>query len=491
MARQISLPPEIVTSDKTPRSAIAFDKTSGVKQVADTARAELLVGQRLVAGSQAVNTPVDIYRETAGEALFGQGSALDVAIKAAFKAHPYVKLTAVAVDDAIGSVAATATLTFAVNAAYDGYYALRVMGVTVLIPITKADTPTVIAASGAAAINAIKDLPVTAAAALGVITLTARNKGALGNGIQLRGDFSRSDIATTATLSGPSLTGGAGVASLANALAACAGARYHVVVPLLDDSASGQAARDHVEMQSDGEHGLGEISIQAINGTLSTATTLSAALNGYRSQIYATNASESWFVQIAAAAGAVESSEEVATRPRNTLELKGIIAPPVASRWLYHTETRALLDNGVSPLVVRPGERVSILRAVSTYTRNASGDPDYSVLDITTALGFDYFRDNIALMFDTNYARSRWAEDQAEDDLPPDVATPSKVGLDLLNVARDMEALGIVSHVEQHAAEFVVNKVGTQCQFSVPAEIVEGLHEKLGKVVLIRRPFAA
>ncbi len=41
----ITLPTEIITFDKTPRVAIAFDKTSGVKQTVDTAREVLLVGQ--------------------------------------------------------------------------------------------------------------------------------------------------------------------------------------------------------------------------------------------------------------------------------------------------------------------------------------------------------------------------------------------------------------------------------------------------------------
>ena len=492
MTRSIALPPEIVTSDKTPRTAMGFDTTSGVKQVSDTARRVLLIGQRAATGTQPVNTPVDIFRETGGEDLFVAGSALDVAIKAAFKAHPGVKLTAVAVDDAVGSVAASATLTLVGNAAVDGAYHLRIAGKEVIAAIVKGDTPTVQATAIAAAINADKSLPVTAANVAGVVTITAKSKGTLGNGIQLRGEFSRTDIVTTGTLSGTALSGGTGVASIANALAAVGGERYHIVVPLLDDSASGTDARDHVELQGDAEHGKGEIVVQAVTGTLSSATTLSAALNGMRSMIYALNGTESWFVQLAAAVAATMSSEEVATRPYNTMVVKGIKAPPVEKRWLYGTETRALIDNGVSPLVVQPGERVGILRAVSTHVRNAAGDPDFATLDITTILGFDDLRDNVTLMFNTNYGRSRWVEDGDDDgDMPADVATPSAVRMDLIGVARAAQSRGIVSHVENYLDEFVVQKVGTQCQFSIPADIVEGMHERLGKAVLMRAAFAA
>ena len=61
----------------------------------------------------------------------------------------------------------------------------------------------------------------------------------------------------------------------------------------------------------------------------------------------------------------------------------------------------------------------------------------------------------------------------------------------LLGSMRAEERLGIVQHVEANADNVVVERDGTSCLFSVPADIVPGLHEILGKVVLIRNAFSA
>jgi phage tail sheath gpL-like len=282
---------------------------------------------------------------------------------------------------------------------------------------------------------------------------------------------------------------GVGSAAVTTALAACTGQRYHIIADLLGDSTSGASMETHVDSESDGEHGHGEIFVQVVNGTQSTATNQALALNSNRGVLGAINTSETWSVAACAAMAAAMSREEVATRPYNGMQLNGVIAPPVEKRWT-RTETRTMINNGVTPLFVKPGENVAIMRAVSMGVKNSSGSYDYSCLDITKYQAFDYLRDAITLMFETNYANARWADSDDDGLLPADVATPEKVTIDLIDVARDAEADGIISNVTALEDEFVVEKVGTSCRFSVPAAIVDGMHEKLGKVVYINRPLA-
>lgn len=481
----ISLPTEIITSDKTPRVAVAFDKTSGAKQTSPTAQYVLLVGQMAASGATvAANTPTVLTREDDAAGFFGAGCILDYAARAAFLANPFVILSAVAVADS--GVKAAGTVTFAGNAGISTIYRLRIAGVEYAPNITLADTPTIQGASLVAAIMADPNCPCTAAAAAGVVTITAKNGGTVGNGIALVGAYDApvAQVVSTATLSGATLAAGTGAASIAAALASATGSRYHKIAILLDDSASAAAASSSVNSEGDAEHAHGEVFVQALNAALSAQTTLALATNAARGVQVAISGSESWSVAICAATASAMSREEVATRPYNTMPINGIKAPPIATRWI-RTETRALLDNGVTPLVVVPGEVVTILRAVVTGVKNAAGNFDYSTLDVTKIQGFDFFRDNIILMFNTNYPKARWADSDPDGLLPPDVATPEKVTADLINVARDMEALGIVQNVDALKAQFIVNKVGTQCQFSVPALIVDGMHEKLGKIVNI------
>jgi phage tail sheath gpL-like len=478
-----TLPTEIVQSDKTPRTAIAFDKNSGVKQQSSTAREVLLVGQMLAAGGTAtVSVPYELFRENDSEALFGKGSILDFAAKAAFKAHPFVKLSAVAAADA--GVKATGTVVFATNATGSTTFQLRIAFVPVQIDITTGDTPTIAGDALVAAITANTSLPVTALNAAGTVTLTAKNGGTVGNGIQLRGAMA-SSVGMTATVAA-SLSAGTGAVSIAAALAGTVAKRYHEHAILLDDSVSGVAARGHIDTQAGAEVGFGCHAHQAMNAALGTNTTLALALNASRGALGSINGSESWSVAIAAALAAVHSAEEVPNRPMNTVVLNGIAPPPVEKRWT-RTETRNLLDNGCTPLVVVPGEKVAILRSVITGVKNAAGAFDYSTLDIGITRAFDDIRDNIKLMFDTNYPRARWADEDPDGLLPADVATPAKVKQDLIDVCREAQSRGICQQVEALKDQFVVQKVGTHCEFSIPANIVDGMHEKLGSIVLYRR----
>ncbi len=477
---EISLPSEILTSDKTPRTAVAIDRTSGVKQKADTAREVLLVGQMLSTAVVAAATPTQLLREDDGANYFGARSIIDIACRAAFKANPFVKLSAVGIADA--GTKATATVTFSTTATGNTVYRLRIAGKEVAIDIATGDTATVIGDALVAAINSTAvTLPVSAANSSGTVTLTAKNGGTVGNGIKLAGAFD-ANVTTTAALSASALSGGSGAVTITTALAACASKRYHEIALLLDDSTSGGAVKSHVNTEGDAEHGHGEHCWQAVNGSLSTNTTLSLALNGLRNIVLSTNASESWSVEIAAAAAAAASRVETTTQPLNNLVLEGILPPPIASRWT-RTETRTLIDNGCSPLVVLPGEQVAFSRVVSTGVKNSSGDWDYSLLDVPKLRGLDYFRDNLVLMFNTNYSASRWADEDPDGLLPTDVATPEKVKVDLIDVAREMEGLGVLQRVSKYEDEFVVEKRGSACYFSCPAAVVDGMHERLGKIV--------
>lgn len=495
---RISLPTEIVQSDRTPRTAIAFDRSSGVKQIPDGAKEVLLVGQSVAGGLAVAGIPTPLTREDDGALYFGAGSMIDIACRAAFKAYSFVLMTAVGIADA--GVKATATLTFATNASGSTIGRVRIMGIEVAFDVTLNDTPTIMGDSFVAALAAVHaktPLPVTAVNVTGTVTLTARNGGVVGNGIQLRlGGLGNTgfdqNVTSTATLSGAAMgsaTPGTGTASPTTALAAATGKRYHLPVDLIGDATSGALLRTHTDTESDAEHDHGEIFAQAVNTTQSASTTQALALNALRGTLAAINGCENWTVQIAAAYAAVLSSEENPARPYNTLVLNGIKAPPIEKRWT-RLETRILLANGVSPLVVIPGDKVAIMRAVSMGVKDTGGNYDYTTLDINKFQVFDFFRDAITLMFATNYPRALWADSDPDGLLPSDVATPDKVLKDLLDVARDMEALGFIQNVTALEDQFVVEKVDDQCVFSVPAAIVDGMHRKYGKIVNINRPLA-
>jgi phage tail sheath gpL-like len=119
-------------------------------------------------------------------AAFGRGSMLARMAAAFRKIDGNSRLYAIALDDAVGSTAATGTITVTGPATAAGTIALMVAGVAVPVGVVNAASAATVATAIAAAINAKPDLPVTAAAAAAVVTLTSRNKGTCGNAIDIR-----------------------------------------------------------------------------------------------------------------------------------------------------------------------------------------------------------------------------------------------------------------------------------------------------------------
>jgi phage tail sheath gpL-like len=484
----------IDTSGLTPRHATEFDSTSGSAATPDTTQFLLLVGQRINTAVTPVNTVVDLFSEADGAALFKAGSMLDFMCRAAFAAFPNARISAVAVDDAGGAVAATANVIFGGGAATDdGAVETRIAGRVVRSVINSGDVESVIAARHVADINAIAGLPVTAAVNGGNnkrVDLTAKNKGTHGNYITLTTKLTVSGIGSTTTASAARLSGGTTDPDIAPALAASAPKRCHKVAAGANDATTAGALKSFVRQQSDPDHEKGEIGMQAITTVLSDATTLANGLEHERSMVLWLKDTDSLPCEVAAAVGAVMTSETNPARPWNTATVLGLFPPPVASRPI-RTETDNVLANGVTPLVVNALGDVTIMRAVTTKVQNAQGSTDFTLLDVTTITSFDWLRDCINLMIETYFSRANVADDDAEGDLPPDVVTPSKFKIALLNVAREREAEGVCQHVEQLASQIEVDRVGGQLEYQLPADFVPGLMQVFGKVVLFTKALPA
>src|SRR6266478_10028394 len=121
----------------------------------------LLVGVQITATAKAVvNIPLAISSQAQADYFFGQGSQLANMFKA-YLANNFAG-SAFGLPMVEGSAAATGTITVATPPTAAGQYDLNVHGVNVPVNVTATDTVTIVAAAIAAAINANKDLMVTA-----------------------------------------------------------------------------------------------------------------------------------------------------------------------------------------------------------------------------------------------------------------------------------------------------------------------------------------
>jgi len=149
----------------------------------------LLIGQKLSAGTQAVNTAILVSTTDQAKTLFGTGSML-ARMHAFYRAQdPFGEVWCIAVADNDGGTAATGTITATGPATAAGTVPLYIAGQLLSVAVASGDSASVIAASINTAINAATNLPVTSTVSAGVVTLTCRWKGLTGNDISLLDSF--------------------------------------------------------------------------------------------------------------------------------------------------------------------------------------------------------------------------------------------------------------------------------------------------------------
>lgn len=462
----------IPSSIRKPGKYFEFNTALAVRTLPGNLQKTLIVGQRLAAGSVAANTPVDVFSDVEAANYFGRGSVAHLMARAALQANNYLALTMIALDDAGGSTAGAKTVTFTGTATGSGSATLNVGDQQVVIPVSNADTPTVIAAALVAQIGKQPDLPYTAAAALGVVTLTAKNKGTLGNGIVVSASSTAASVAVAVAAG----AAGATDPTLATALATVFAAGHNIIISAWNDATNLTALRTHLDNVSGPMEQRGAIGVYAHTGTLAASTTLAASINSGRITGYLLPTAYEQSYEVAAAYGAVIASEEDPARPLNLLPLTGILANPLSNR-LGRTEQENALYNGVTPSEIGLGDKVQIVRAITTYIVDPQGVTDISLLDLTTIRTLDYVRkacrERIALRFPREKLSAR---------------TPAKVRSELLDVLYKLEELEIVENVDQWKDQLIVERDSqdpNRLNAKIPVDVVNGLHVFAGRIDLI------
>lgn len=461
----------IPSSIRKPGKYFEFNTKLAVRTLPGNLQKLVLIAQRLATGTVLAGVPTDVFSDAEAGLMFGRGSQLHLMVAAAMAANPYLQLSAIALDDGAGT-AASCTITFTGTATAAGTATLWIGDYRVDLGVSVGDTAANEAAALKALIDTLPDLPMTASVAAAVVTLTAKNKGTLGNQIKVSASMA---LAAGLTVAASAVAGGATDPDIQAALTPLFAAGHHIVATSLQDSANLTKLRTHLDNVSGSLEQRGTVGVYAQTGTLATATTLAATINSGRISAPLLPGTISLPWEVAAAYAAVLAFEEDPARPLNTLALTGIAAPPLLSR-LSRTEQENALNNGVTPLEVGPGEKVQIVRAVTTYTKDPQGILDISLLDITTIRTLDYVRracrDRISLRFPREKLSQR---------------TPAKVWSELYDVLLKLEELEIVENVEANKGLLIVERDlqdPNRLNARIPSDVVNGLHVFAGRIDL-------
>ncbi|MEN4195439.1 phage tail sheath subtilisin-like domain-containing protein [Serratia marcescens] len=460
-----------------------FNTTLASRALATNDQKLVILAQRTTLPTAAERlTPVDVFSDEEAAVYFGRGSQAHRMAKAAIYANGYLQLAIVGLEDAAEGVAATGSLALSGTATGTGQARLSVCGITVAAAVASGDSAEVVMTALANAINTRQELPVSASVedipAEGgskstgkQITLIARNKGTVGNQVGLTATVNATGL--TATLK--AMSSGQGDPELDDALAAIFSAGHTLVISPYSDTASLRTLSTHLDKVSGPLEQRGAVGVTGWNGTLSTGTTLTTAVNAARITMGWYNGSALPNGELAAVYAAIMASESDPARPLNTLTLPGLDITG-QDKWPGRTEQENALSNGLTPFEVS-GSTVQIVRAVSTYVKNAMGVTDRALMDVTIIRSLDYVRLACRTRMTQRFPREKLTDTRL-----------ARIRSELLDVLYALETLEIVENVDALKDQLRVTRNlqdDTRADATIPASIVRGLHVFAGTIYLL------
>lgn len=398
----------------------------------------LILGQLTASGTATANTAQISAGVGEAQTSYGPGSFMALMVERYRAIDLDGELWCLPMADAGGATAATGTIVFTGPATANGTIPLYINGVYVGVPVTSGDSATVIAASAVVAINAYTSpggnpLSVTATSSTGTVTLTARNKGTIGNQgtilLSARGPSAGEGQAGSPNVAGvgATITGfasGATDPTIATALAALPVTPFDFIICPYNDTASLNAVQAFLGDQA----GRWNWSVQlfggaftAKGGSLGTRTSWSTVRNDqHMAAIGALNSPSpdwTWATDFcAASAVSIRSDPTIPIGGLTTGAQLNVMAPPLASRDGFAARQTLLFD-GLSTYKVDPAGTVHVDRAITTYQFNANGGPDNSYLNLNVPYQLMAYIRTLETMLGSQFNQKKLVSDGSR--IPP------------------------------------------------------------------------
>lgn len=395
----------------------------------------------------------------------GAGSVLHAMHKAYRNNDTFGEIWCLPLQVATGAVAA-GSITITGAATGSGVLTLYIAGQRVQVAVVSGDALATVATAVAAAINAKSALPVKATVAAGVVTLTAKFKGLLGNDITLQlnrlgtAGGESTPLGLAVALVAP--TGGAGTPELEGALAALGDEAFEFIGHPFTDTASLNTLRDWMNDTTGRWAWSKQIyghCYSAKRGQLGELVAFGTARNDQHATVHgfeplvpqpAWEVAAAWLARTAVFIGADPA------RPTQTGVLTGIDAPPPGTGFLLD-ERQALLTSGVATAYVEGGQ-YRIERAITTYQVNAFGAEDDSYLDSETLHTSAYVLRYLFAIITSKYPRHKLANDGTKYGPGQAIVTPVVIRGELIGAYRELESRGIVENAELFKQHLIVER---------------------------------
>jgi phage tail sheath gpL-like len=436
----------------------------------------LLVGTMLGASlaTATPGIPIAIGSQAQADAAFGNGSELSRMFRAYFANNFANEVWGVGVAEPAGAAAASGAITVTGAPTAAGTIHLYICGDHIPVNVGASDTTAQVATAIAAAVNASFDLPVTAAAATNVVTLTALWKGISGNEITVSvnyygtigGEVLPPGLVLTLPAGGV-LAGGSGVPVFTTTISNIGDQPFEYVAMPYTDSTSLLAWEQEFGFSDTGRWGwqrqlFGHV-FSAKRGDYSSLISFGATQNSGVMSIMAfetTSPSPSFEWTAAYTAKAQRALSIDPARPLQTLSLNQIKTAPLQSRFDF-VELNGLAGAGLA--IQKPGSdnQPMIAREQTTYQLNQLGDADTAYELVTTLATLAKLLRNQRAVITTKFGRHKLANDGTRFGPGQAVVTPGVIKGELLAQYQLDQFNGLVEDVPDLASFLLVERDST------------------------------
>lgn len=450
----------------------------------------LIIGQQTksASGVQVVESA------DAADAKYGYGSQLALMIRSFLKNGSNIELYALPIAEPASGAAATCEITVTASSVKAGTLALYIGGERVAVPVAKDATANDIASAIASAVGTVSDstsktsLVCSASASNAVVTLTAKNKGVVGNGIDVRVNYNSADVTPEGvSLSIGGFSGGTGDVSLSGVPALIANRWFNEIVAGCNDDTNVGVINNELDSRWNAlrqETGVLFYGKDFVDSGDTTA--YAAALTYYdakNSQVLVPvsyiKSPTPCFVTAAALAGAAAvSAKNDPAAPIKSIELKGVLAPKSEDELTFDQQD-TLLKYGCSNIACDEASRtVYICRAVTTYKRNAAGAADDSYSQPETVFCLSYFRWKWNNHMATKYPAAKLAKDGSAFGVGQVILTPTTAKAEAVEFFGELIYEGVCQDMETFKNELEVEidaNDSWRINFMLPPDFVKQL----------------
>jgi phage tail sheath gpL-like len=474
---------------RVPFTYIEFDPSKATQGPAILNYRQLIIGQKLVAGSASTGDPVLVTSE--GDAInkFGQGSMLHQMAKALFANNTFNEAWFAALDDDGSAAAASGSVQYSGTASSAGTVNLYIAGYRVKAGVSSGDTASDVATAVADAINANGDLPVTASASTDTVTITARNAGEAANFIDIRHNyFSDQELPDGITASITAMSGGATNPDVQAVIDAIGDDWYQVWAMPYSDSANLTKIKDELERRWGPDVQIEGVAFTATTGTVSEQVNEGGVHNSqFLSIMDATDGTVSppyeWAVAVC---GVVAKHGQIdPARPFQTLKIEHIKAEKPKDRRV-RSERNTLLNYSIATHTVDDqGGQVRIERLITTYSTNDAGAEDTAYLDVNSVLTLGYLRWDFRVFWLSKYPRHKLGQDSKRYDEGQAIMTPKLARSEAITRFRQWEELALVEDAEQFKRDLIVERNASdlnRLDFLMPPNLINQLRVTAAKV---------